>query len=355
MGRRRTVRTGPDRHLWTAGPVDGKDPERRRPPPGGVAGVVALGSAPGGGEPSPYRDRVVGRKQHGQCDCPPISGRETSQYCCPRLFFVFVSHQARAAAFFDLDKTVIAKSSTLAFGRPFYKGGLVNRRAVLKSSFAQFVYLLQGADEDSMGRMRDYLKVLCAGWPVEQVNAIVAETLHELINPMVYAEAVALFDEHHAAGRDVVLVSSSGEEVVKPIGDMLGVDHVVATRMVVQDGRYTGEIAYYAYGEGKAVAIRELAAQRGYDLAQCWAYSDSATDRPMLELVGNPVAVNPDKALRRHAAEQGWRLREFQRPVRMRNRLPSILSPPGPPVAYAGVAVAAGALSLAWWAGRRRL
>jgi HAD superfamily hydrolase (TIGR01490 family) len=196
-----------------------------------------------------------------------------------------------AAAFFDLDKTVIAKSSTLAFSKPFYRGGLVNRRAVLKSSVAQFVYLLQGADEDSMDRMRDYLKALCTGWPVEQVNAIVAETLHELITPMVYAEAVQLIDEHHAAGRDVVIVSSSGEEVVGPIGQMLGVDEVVATRMVVEDGLYTGEIAFYAYGENKAVAIRELAAQRGYDLAECWAYSDSWTDRPMLELVGNPVAA----------------------------------------------------------------
>ena len=259
---------------------------------------------------------------------------------------------SRAAAFFDLDKTVIAKSSTLAFSRPFYRGGLVNRRAVLKSSFAQFVYLLQGADADSMDRMRDYLKALCAGWPVEQVNTIVAETLHELIDPMVYAEAVALFDEHHAAGRDVVIVSSSGEEVVGPIGAMLGVDHVVATRMQVVDGRYTGEIDFYAYGEGKAVAMRELAQLHGYDLSQSWAYSDSVTDRPMLELVGNPVAVNPDKALRRHAAAQGWRLREFKRPVRMRDRV-RVPSPPAP-IAYAGVAVVAGAAGLAWWAGRRR-
>ena len=254
-----------------------------------------------------------------------------------------------AAAFFDLDKTVIAKSSTLAFGKPFYRGGLVNRRAVLKSSFAQFVYLLQGADEPSMDRMRDYLKTLCTGWQVEQVNAIVAETLHELIDPMVYAEAVQLFDQHRAAGLDVVIVSSSGEEVVGPIGQMLGVDHVIATRMVVEDGRYTGEIAFYAYGEGKADAIRELAAERGYDLAACWAYSDSYTDRPMLELVGHPVAVNPDKALRRHAAEQGWRLREFRRPVRMRDRLPRVPAPPGPPLAY-GAAVVAGAIGLAWWA-----
>ena len=116
-----------------------------------------------------------------------------------------------AAAFFDLDKTVIAKSSTLAFSRPFYRGGLVNRRAVLKSSFAQFVYLLQGADAEQMDRVRDYLTSLCAGWSVQQVRDIVAETLHELIDPLVYEEAVALFEGHHAAGRDVVLVSSSGE------------------------------------------------------------------------------------------------------------------------------------------------
>jgi HAD superfamily hydrolase (TIGR01490 family) len=260
----------------------------------------------------------------------------------------------RAAAFFDLDKTVIAKSSTLAFGKPFYRGGLVNRRAVLKSSFAQFVYLLQGADEDSMDRMRDYLKAMCTGWEVQQVNAIVAETLHQLIDPMVYAEAVALFDRHRGDGLDVVIVSSSGEEVVGPIGGMLGVDHVIATRMGVQDGRYTGEIQFYAYGEGKAEAIRALADERGYDLSACWAYSDSYTDRPMLEAVGHPVAVNPDKALRRHAAEQGWRLREFRRPVRMRDRLPALPQPPGPPAAYAGVAVAAGAAGLAWWAGHRR-
>jgi HAD superfamily hydrolase (TIGR01490 family) len=255
-----------------------------------------------------------------------------------------------SAAFFDLDKTVIAKSSTLAFGKPFYKGGLVNRRAVLKSSFAQFVYLLQGADEDSMDKMRDYLKALCAGWSVQQVHDIVAETLHELIDPLVYAEAVELFAEHRAAGREVVLVSSSGEEVVGPIGEMLGVDRVIATSMVVEDGHYTGEIAFYAYGEGKRTAIRELAAQQGWDLADCYAYSDSATDIPMLETVGHPVAVNPDKALRKHAAEHDWPVRVFAKPVRASRRVPT---PPGPPVAYAGVAAVAVLVALAWFAGRR--
>ncbi len=259
-----------------------------------------------------------------------------------------------AAAFFDLDKTVIAKSSTLAFSREFYRGGLVNRRAVLKSTFAQFVYVSQGADADQLDRMRDYLKVLCTGWPVEQVNQIVAETLDELISPLVYAEAVALFDEHQAAGREVVIVSSSGEEVVAPIGRMLGVDRVVATRMTVEDGRYTGEIAFYAYAEGKADAMRALAAQNGWDLADCYAYSDSITDLPMLAAVGHPTAVNPDRALRKAAEQNGWPMSTFRRPVRMRDRLPHVSPPPGPPLAYAG-AVATGAVGLLWWLTRNNV
>ena len=259
------------------------------------------------------------------------------------------------AAFFDLDKTVIAKSSTLAFGKPFYQGGLVNRRAVLKSTYAQFSYLIAGADADQMDRMRDYLKTLCAGWDVATVKQIVDETLHDLIDPLVYDEAVDLIEEHKANGRRVVIVSSSGEEVVGPIGEMVGADEVVATRMVVEDGKYTGDIAFYAYGEGKAEAIRELAGRNGWDLAECWAYSDSFTDLPMLEVVGNPVAVNPDKALRRVAAERGWPIREFQRPVSLASRLASRAPKPSPNVlAGAAVGVAGAALAVRYYRRRSR-
>ncbi len=219
----------------------------------------------------------------------------------------------KAAAFFDLDKTVIAKSSVLAFGRPFYQGGLINRRAVLKSSYAQFVFHVSGADEDQMAKMRDYLTAMCTGWDVAQVREIVAETLHDLIDPLIYDEAAGLIEEHHAAGRDVVIVSSSGEEVVTAIGELLGVDRVLATRMVELDGRYTGEIEFYAYGPNKAQAIRDLADREGYDLGASYAYSDSSTDLPMLEAVGHPSAVNPDKGLRRAAVDNGWPLLELVR------------------------------------------
>ncbi len=258
----------------------------------------------------------------------------------------------RAAAFFDLDKTIIAKSSALAFSRPFMAGGLINRRSVLRSAYAQFVFALQGADHDQMEKMRAYLSNLSEGWPVQTVRDIVAETLHHIVDPLVYDEAVQLIEEHQAAGRDVVIVSSSGSEVVEPIGEMLGADHIVATRMVVEDGRYTGGIEFYAYGANKAQAATQLAAEHGYDLSKSYAYSDSETDVPLLEAVGHPFAVNPDKGLRRAAAERGWPVLQFNRPVALRQRV-GLDHPASKAVA---VAVAAGLVTAAvmTWQARHR-
>jgi HAD superfamily hydrolase (TIGR01490 family) len=257
----------------------------------------------------------------------------------------------RAAAFFDLDKTVIAKSSTLAFGRPFFHGGLINRRAVLKAAYAQFVFSLQGADAQQMERLRSQITALCTGWDVATVHEIVGETLHDIVDPLVYAEAADLIEEHKAAGREIVIVSSSGAEVVEPIGELLGADRVVATRMVTVDGRYTGEIDFYAYGENKAEAVRRVAAEGGYDLADCYAYSDSITDLPMLSEVGHPTAVNPDRGLRKAALDNGWPVREFVRPVSMRARF-SV--PPAPMMTGAAVGVGAAVVGLAWYAARHR-
>ncbi|KAK1180317.1 HAD family hydrolase [Streptomyces sp. NPDC000941] len=261
----------------------------------------------------------------------------------------------RTAAFFDLDKTVIAKSSTLTFSKSFYQGGLINRRAVLRTAYAQFVFLAGGADHEQMERMREYLSALCRGWNVEQVREIVAETLHDLIDPIIYDEAASLIEEHHTAGRDVVIVSTSGAEVVEPIGELLGADRVVATRMVVENGVFTGEVEYYAYGPTKAEAIAELAESEGYDLSRCYAYSDSATDLPMLESVGHPHAVNPSRALRREAAARGWPVLSFNKPVRLKQRVPSLSMPPRPVLAVAAaVGAAAATAGLMWYASRRR-
>ncbi|MFE2556691.1 HAD family hydrolase [Streptomyces sp. NPDC059352] len=261
----------------------------------------------------------------------------------------------RTAAFFDLDKTVIAKSSTLTFSKSFYRGGLISRRAALRTAYIQFVFLVGGADHDQMERMREYLSALCKGWNVAQVKELVAETLHDLIDPIIYDEAASLIEEHHAAGRDVVIVSTSGAEVVEPIGEMLGADRVVATRMVVgEDGCFTGEVEYYAYGPTKAEAVRELAESEGYDLSRCYAYSDSATDIPMLEAVGHPYAVNPDRTLRREAVAREWPVLSFEKPVRLKQRLPGLRMPPRPALVAAAAVGAAAAAGLVWYASRRR-
>lgn len=257
---------------------------------------------------------------------------------------------SRVAAFFDLDKTVIAKSSTLAFSRPFFQEGLINRRAVLKSAYAQFVFMLAGADADQMDRMRAHITSLCTGWDVEQVNAIVEETLHDIVDPLVYKEATQLIEEHKEQGHDVVVLSASGAEVVSPIARLLGATHSAGTRMVVADGRYTGEVEFSCSAANKARAATELAELHGYDLSRCHAYSDSVTDLPLLESVGHPTVINPDRSLRREAVQRGWPSLAFEHPVSLRAR---ITAPSGTAVTAAAVGMGAVAAAGAAWYGIR--
>jgi HAD superfamily hydrolase (TIGR01490 family) len=220
-----------------------------------------------------------------------------------------------AAAFFDLDKTIISRSSALAFAPSFYRHGLISRIQAVRGAYGQLVFRIGGANHKRMERIKEQLTKLCCGWSADRVREIVMTHLAETIGPIIYAEARRLVDSHRSAGRDVFIVSSSGEEMVNPIGRMLGACGVIATRMRLADGRYTGELEFYAYGEAKAARVRQLAVERGYDLSDCFAYSDSATDLPMLEAVGHPHAVNPDRALRRVARERGWPVLAFAKPA----------------------------------------
>jgi HAD superfamily hydrolase (TIGR01490 family) len=258
---------------------------------------------------------------------------------------------SRAAAFFDLDKTIIAGSSALAFSRPFRRRGLISRRAVLRSAYAQLLLVLSGADADTMELLRRRLTALCTGWEVAQIRAIVAETLHDIVEPLVYSEATELIEEHRENGDEVVVLSASGLEVVEPIAAHVGADRCMATRMGVADGRYTGVIDYYCYGEEKARAAREIAAERGYRLEDCRAYSDSITDLPLLEAVGHPTVVNPDRALRREAEQRGWPILTFADPVALRMRL----RPPPPRTTFATVGVGTLAALAAWFVVRRSI
>ncbi len=245
------------------------------------------------------------------------------------------------AAFFDLDKTVIAKSSTLAFSRPLYKAGMLGRRSLLKAGIAQTFYLAFGADDDQIQRVRESLQTLTAGWDRDEVEDLVQEALDEVVAPLVYAEALFLIDDHLRQGRRVFIISASPIEIVRPLAHYIGVDEIIATRAEVDAaGRYTGELEFYAYGEGKAEEVHRLAAAEDISLEASYAYSDSVTDLPLMEAVGHPVAVNPDKDLRKVAEERGWPILEFRRKVSLRTRL----ARPVPIISGATLSVAIGVL-----------
>jgi HAD superfamily hydrolase (TIGR01490 family) len=247
------------------------------------------------------------------------------------------------AAFFDLDKTVIAKASMMAFGREFYREGLIGRRSLAKGVWTQLVYVRLGAGEATLTRIRTSVLELTAGWEQDRVRSIVTRTLQAVLDPIIYAEALEAIEAHRAAGRLVVIVSAAPEEIVEPLARYLGVDAAIGSRAEVDaQGRYTGRMARYAYGSSKVELMEELAAERSVDLAGSWAYSDSVTDLPMLEAVGHPVVVNPDRALERIAAARDWPVRRFSRMV---DRPVPGLDAPGRPF---GEAAPVGLLRPAW-------
>jgi HAD superfamily hydrolase (TIGR01490 family) len=242
---------------------------------------------------------------------PARKGIQTHPLCCRTVGTQVESGSRTTAAFFDLDKTIISRSSTLAFAPSFYRLGLISRTQVLRGAVAQLTFQLAGASHNRMERVRKQVSAMCRGWDANRIAQIVTENLADVIGPHVYSGARALVDGHLSDGHDVLIASTSGHEIVAPIGAMLGACAVVATRLEVAEGRYTGTVEFYAYGQAKADRVREVAAQRGYRLPDCYAYSDSVTDLPLLELVGHPHVVNPDRALRKIARTRGWPVLSF--------------------------------------------
>lgn len=226
------------------------------------------------------------------------------------------------AAFFDLDKTVVAKSAVLAFTGTMAKAGLLGRRTMLRAAVGQIYYSLFGANHSTAERIRKAVLTLTKGWKRDEVEALVKDALDEVVAPIVFAEALFLIDDHLKAGRRVIIVSASPEEVVRPLAHYIGVDEVIATRAEVdEDDCYTGGIELYAYGESKAAEVRRLAAVEGIRLEDSFAYSDAASDLPLLEAVGHPHVVNPDKELRQIAEERDWPILEFEHQVTIGDRL----------------------------------
>jgi HAD superfamily hydrolase (TIGR01490 family) len=258
------------------------------------------------------------------------------------------------AAFFDLDKTVIAKASIMAFARDFRREGLLTRRTMAKGLWLQLVYVHLGAGSKKLFRIRQSVLAVTRGWDQAQVRQVVGGKLSSAIDPITFAEAKELIDTHRHAGRKVYLVSAAPAEIVEPLAAHLGAHGAVASvAQVGADGRYTGDMERYAYGQEKVALIHHLARRDGLDLAGSFAYSDSATDLPMLEAVGHPAAVNPDRALRRIAQLRGWEILRFEQLLEPALCLEAKADSRGSRVlrrsaAAAVVAAAGGAGAVAW-------
>lgn len=218
-----------------------------------------------------------------------------------------------SAAFFDLDRTLISGSSAFVLGVAAWRAGLVPRRQFRKDAVGAVAFRFTGATDDTSNSVRDRILGAVKGIRVDDLIALNAETVPKLLDK-VRPEAQALVDRHRHAGRATYIVSASPVELVEPLAKALGMTGGIGTISDIVDGIYTGELAGpFCYGPGKVEAITELAKWENFDLGQCYAYSDSASDLPMLEAVGHPVAVNPDAKLERVAHHNGWPIVVFSK------------------------------------------
>jgi HAD superfamily hydrolase (TIGR01490 family) len=216
-----------------------------------------------------------------------------------------------AAAFFDLDRTLIRRSSALALAGSFRERGMISRRQLAHAAYWQLLFVARGADEQAIRGVAERGLHVLRGFRPAEMQALVAEAMESVLKPLVYAEPLRLVEQHRERGERVYIVSAALQEIVDALADELGLEGALGTICELEDGVYTGRALRVLHGTAKADAVRELATQEGLDLGASTAYSDSRSDLRFLEAVGHPVAVNPDRALRATAAERGWPVLEF--------------------------------------------
>ena len=224
---------------------------------------------------------------------------------------------SRPAAFFDVDRTLLAGASGLHLARPFRKRGLLTARQLARTMLIQLSFSSRGSDHDQLDRFTEGVRELMAGWDRDEVVETVEQELEQRLRPVVYQEALDRIAQHKAQGHAVYAVSATMSEIIEPLAELLGLDGAVASHMEVVDGKFTGEILKPNHGDAKADRLREFAAEHDLDLAASSAYSDSITDSEFLRAVGRAYAVNPDKGLRQLAEEEGWGILRFSTTVRV--------------------------------------
>lgn len=250
-----------------------------------------------------------------------------------------------AAAFFDLDRTLIRRSSALALAGSFRDRGVIGRGQLARAAAWQILFAARGAGAESVRKASEDGMMILKGFRVDDLRTMVAEAMEPILKPLVYRDPLALVARHRERGEPVYIVSATLQEIVEELARELGFDGALGSTCEIVDGVYTGRSLRAAHGAGKAAAVRELAEREGLDLAASTAYSDSHTDLPFLEAVGNPVVVNPDRQLRAIAAQRGWPVSEFRDLAYPAVRRPWPLA--------VGVPLALAAALAVWAAGRR--
>jgi HAD superfamily hydrolase (TIGR01490 family) len=220
----------------------------------------------------------------------------------------------RAAAFFDLDKTLMSGSSGMQFARVAARQGIVSRRQLARWGRDHLRYRLRGATDEETADVLKVARELITGVSEKAIARMGPEVMAAIL-PRIYPQMLDEVHTHQDAGRSTVIVSAAGNDVVTSLAQVLQMDGGIGTRYEVDaDGRFTGRLeGPFVYGPGKVEAMERFAAEHGIDLSESFAYSDSASDLPMLRAVGNPVVVNPDTELARVAAEEGWSSLRFER------------------------------------------
>jgi HAD superfamily hydrolase (TIGR01490 family) len=219
----------------------------------------------------------------------------------------------RGAAFFDLDRTLMAGASAYHFGRALHKAGRTTRRQLARDGVEQLRFRLQGATDAAVNALLDRVREQIGGWRVEDLMRLTPDVLAGIL-PRIYPQMMDVVRWHQDEGRPCLIATAASQNLVDILAEVLQMDGAVGTRWEVRDGVITGELdGPFAYGEGKARAVRRVAAEQGIDLSASWAYTDSASDLPMLEAVGHPVAVNPDAPLAEIARREGWEVLRFEK------------------------------------------
>jgi HAD superfamily hydrolase (TIGR01490 family) len=222
--------------------------------------------------------------------------------------------EAKSAAFFDLDKTLMAGSSGMVFARVASRHGFVPRGQLAKWGWDHLRYRLRGMSDEQTNAVVDVARRVFSEIPERDIDRMAPELLAGIL-PRIYPQMLEEVHRHQDEGRATFIVSAAGNDLVKTLAAVLGMEGGIGTRWAVgSDGKFTGEMdGPFVYGEGKVEAMRRFAKKHDIDMESSYAYSDSASDLPMLRSVGHAVVVNPDADLLGIARREGWQVMRFER------------------------------------------